>query len=80
MGGWSTFKSMANGIKQSELGKSDHIKQYWAFIDAHCDMEYELVLSINQDINNIGMAYDYLKRWIHIDDFSFTEPNNNKMS
>lgn len=80
-GAWFAVKSMIDGFKQSSLGTWDTLSQYWLFIDAHCECEYQYLRYIaeikhSKVVQQNQVVLNYMKAWLQVNSFDINEPNN----
>lgn len=72
--GWYSFKCIIDGLKQSSLGKHEHLNAYWQFLEAHCELESNLLLTANKKIP-IELSEKYLADWLRVDNFKLPNPD-----
>lgn len=76
-GGWLIFKGTLSALSQHLLN-DDPLKNYFRYLDAHCDLEYQFMLQL-KSTENKSLVQTYIQDWLLIEGVDFVIRDKMKM-
>lgn len=78
LGEWFVVKGIIFSLSQN-FTDSKPLNDFWRYLDAHCDLEYRLILDSKTKVGE-SILQEYIRSWLLVEDFAFEAENRDKIA